>query len=75
MFHIRPTGSIHTVSSVYAKVLHAELPNGTQVNVVDHFDNETTDLQQDVDDLIGKVDEATHLDDASGKVVKRDSAN
>ena len=45
------------------------------MNVVDHFDNETTDLQQDVDDLIGKVDEATHLDDASGKVVKRDSAN
>ena len=26
VFHIRPTGSIHTVSSVYAKVVHAELP-------------------------------------------------
>ena len=39
VFHIRPTGSIHTVSSVYAKVLHAELPNGTQVNVVDHLDH------------------------------------
>ena len=33
VFHIRPTGSIHTVSSIYAKVVHAELPNGTQVDI------------------------------------------
>ena len=44
VFHVRPTGAIHTTSNVYAKVLHANLPNGTQV-VVDHFDSEVTDLQ------------------------------
>ena len=75
VFHIRPTGSIHTTSSVYAKVLHAELHDGTQINVVDHFDSEVTDLQTDVEDLLDNVDEATHLDNGSGKVVKRDSAN
>ena len=75
VFHIRPTGSIHTESSVYAKVLHAELHDGTQINVVDHFDSEVTDLQTDVENLLDKVDEATPLDDGSDKVVKRDSAN
>ena len=70
VFHVRPTGAIHTTSSVYAKVVHAELPNGTQIDIARHFDNETTDLQADIDNLIGKVDEATHLDDGSVKVVK-----
>ena len=75
VFHVRPTGAIHTTSSVYAKVVHAELPNGTQIDIARHFDIEVTDLQADLDELVDKVDEATHLDDGSDKVVKRDSAS
>ncbi len=73
-FHVRPTGAIHTESNVYAHKVHAKYASGQQVDLLEHIDNETTDLQDDLDDLTGTLDSATHLDAGTDKIVKRSAA-
>ena len=74
VFHVRPTGAIHTESNVYAHKVHAKYASGQQVDLLEHIDNETTDLQDDLDDLTGTLDSATHLDAGTDKIVKRSAA-
>ena len=67
-FHVRPTGAIHTASNVYAHKVHAKYANGTEVDLLEHIDNETNDLQEDLDDLTETLDSATHLDAGTDKI-------
>ena len=74
VFHVRPTGAIHTESNVYAHKVHAKYTNGTQVDLLEHIDNETADLQNDMDEVNDKINAATHLDAGTDKMVKRSAA-
>ena len=74
VFHVRPTGAVHTESNVYAHKVHAKYANGTQVDLLEHIDNETADLQNDMDEVHEKSNAATHLDAGTDMIVKRSAA-
>ena len=75
VFHVRPTGAIHTESNVYAHKVHAKYSSGTQVDLLEHIDSEVAGVQDEVDDLTETLDSATHLDAGTDKLVKRSAAN
>ena len=75
VFHVRPTGAVHTESNVYAHKVHAKYANGTQVDLLEHIDSEVAGVQDEVDDLTETLDSATHLDAGTDKLVKRSAAN
>ena len=74
-FHVRPNGSVHTAGNVYAEKVHVKYANGNEVDLLQHIDSEQADLVEDLDALTDTVNSATHLDNASDKIVKRDAAN
>ena len=74
-FHVRPNGSVHTAGNVYADKIHAKNASGTEVDLLQHVDQEILEMQSDLDETAQIVDEASNMDDASGTLVKRDAFN